>query len=70
MQTPTFSFSQETIENLRKQIETAMKTNAGGIEDWLWDAMNEALEYDDDLICLFEDYYDTSLIYLGIKIPE
>jgi hypothetical protein len=55
------------IKAARKELQVAMNIFAGGIEEWLWEAMNDALEDDNALVSLFEDYYFTSLIYLEIS---
>lgn len=61
-------FNKQQTEFCKKEIEKAMSKFNGGIEDWLWTEMEESLKDEDILFNLFDNYYESSLIYLEVEI--
>lgn len=54
------------LDKVRRDLHIFMLFNAADIEDWLWDALNEAIYGNKEYTIEFlNDYEDTSLVYMG-----
>lgn len=55
--------NEEQLVEIRKQLKTAQGYS---MVNWLFSAINEALENDEAIKSLFDDYYECSLKYFGV----
>jgi len=59
------------VKKAKIDLKTVMYNGIGEqAPEWLWSDMCEALANDSALISLYEDYWESSLQYYGIKPLE
>jgi len=63
------TFITNHLEYVKREIELIMKEQST-IEDWLWNDLNGVLSSNDsqDMIDFLEDYYESSMVYIGLDL--
>jgi hypothetical protein len=58
----------EQLKQVRKELKGALGYS---MDNWLFSAINDALVSESAVKPLFDDYYDSSLKYFGVKpLPQ